>query len=270
MVNKFSRYLGAIFLIPVIIFLFIGGDFLRYFLMIVSLIGLKEFYNVIEAKGYYLFKYIGYIFTVIYFVFLNSRIELIFFLIIIMTVICLSIPVFNIKKNFIESALTVFGFLYIPVMFSLISKVNIFPDGKYLVWLVFLSSWGNDTFAYYVGKFFKTFFKVHKLCPNVSPNKSIEGAIGGIIGSTLICFFWGLYLNSININIAIYHYIIIGFIGAIFAIIGDLCASSIKRYLGIKDYSNLIPGHGGILDRFDSTLFVSVTVFFYFVLVMGL
>lgn len=268
--NKFSRYLGAIFLIPVIIFLFIGGDFLRYFLMVVSLIGLKEFYNVIETKGYYLFKYTGYIFTIIHFVFLNSKIEFTLFLIIIMMVLCLLIPVFNIKKNFIEGALTIFGFLYIPVMFSLISKVNMFSNGKYFVWLIFLSSWGNDTFAYYTGKGFKTFSKVHKLCPNVSPNKSIEGAIGGIIGSIIVCLSLGIYLNSININIEIYHYIIIGFIGSLLAIIGDLSASSIKRYLNIKDYSNLIPGHGGILDRFDSTLFVSVTVFFYFVLVIGL
>lgn len=268
--SKFARYLGAVCLIPVIIFLFIGGNYLKYFLMVLSLIGLKELYAVLHEKDYHVFSYVGFIFTIIYYISIGYKTEFTLFLIIIMMVVCLSVPVFDLKRNFVEASLTIFGFLYVPVMFSLISKIEMFQNGRFLVWLVFLCSWGNDTFGYYVGKTFKTFFKKHQLCPNVSPNKSIEGAVGGVLGSTLFCSLFGLYLNSININIAIYHFVIIGFAGAFFAIIGDLCASIIKRYLKIKDYSNLIPGHGGILDRFDSTLFVAVAVFFYFNLFLNL
>ena len=129
--------------------------------------------------------------------------------------------------------------------------------GKYLVWLVFIASWLCDTTAYYVGRMFgKT-----KLCPEVSPKKTVEGSIGGLLGSAISCGVFGFIIASYGVNISLIHYVIIGLICGVFCQFGDLVASSIKRYAGVKDYSNLIPGHGGILDRFDSILFSSVVVF---------
>jgi phosphatidate cytidylyltransferase len=124
------------------------------------------------------------------------------------------------------------------------------------VWLVILTAFGSDIFAYFTG----TLIGKHKLCPNLSPKKTVEGLIGGAVGSTLLCGVYGyFFLNDMFI-----HCLIIGFLGGFVATIGDLSASAIKRHLGVKDYGHLIPGHGGILDRFDSVLFTAPFVFYYF------
>lgn len=123
------------------------------------------------------------------------------------------------------------------------------------VWLVYIIAFGSDTFAYFTGKFFGR----HKLYPEVSPNKTIEGAIGGIIGCTILSL---IYFDYLRINK--YIYIIIFSVSAsIFSMVGDLAASKIKRENGVKDFGNMLPGHGGILDRFDSVLFVAPTVYYF-------
>jgi phosphatidate cytidylyltransferase len=123
------------------------------------------------------------------------------------------------------------------------------------VWLVYIIAFGSDTFAYFTGKFFGK----HKLYPEVSPNKTIEGAIGGIVGSTILTL---IYFNYLSINK--YFYIIIFSISAsVFSMAGDLTASKIKREFKIKDFGYLLPGHGGIMDRFDSVLFVAPAVYYF-------
>ena len=125
-------------------------------------------------------------------------------------------------------------------------------DGKILVWFVLIASWGSDVFAYFIGRHFGK----HKLT-KVSPNKTVEGAIAGIVGATLLGIIYAVLCNTLwgaGIN-----YLLIGVIVAILSVIGqvgDLAASSIKRYCDIKDFSELIPGHGGMLDRIDSIIFV--------------
>ncbi len=163
-------------------------------------------------------------------------------------------------------AITLLGFLYVPIFFSFIVLVNNKTYGNYLVWLIFISAWLCDTTAYYVGKYLGK----NKLCPKVSPKKTIEGSIGGIIGASLACTIFGMVIFRLGVNIGIIHYILIGLICGIVCQFGDLVASSIKRYAGVKDYSNLIPGHGGILDRFDSILFSSVAVYYYLTFILQL
>ena len=124
--------------------------------------------------------------------------------------------------------------------------------GKIYVWLIFIIAFATDTCAYFAGYAFGK----HKLIPKVSPKKTIEGSIGGILGSTLICLAFGYYFN-IDLKVIV----ILGFLGSIVAQVGDLFASSVKRYVGIKDYGKLIPGHGGILDRFDSVILVAPFVY---------
>ncbi|MGD9569721.1 MAG: phosphatidate cytidylyltransferase [Sedimentibacter sp.] len=123
------------------------------------------------------------------------------------------------------------------------------------VWLVYIIAFGSDTFAYFTGKMFGK----HKLYPEVSPNKTIEGAIGGIIGCTIISLFYFDYLR-INKYISI---IIFSVSASVFSMVGDLAASKIKRENGIKDFGYILPGHGGILDRFDSVLFVAPIVYYF-------
>ncbi|AWZ48676.1 phosphatidate cytidylyltransferase [Clostridiaceae bacterium 14S0207] len=266
--NKiYERYVGVLVLLPIFILIFIGGQYLKFLTLILSLIGLYEFYTILKAKNYHTFNIVSYAFTIIYFLTSKNLSTDKFLLILIAFVaICLSIPVFNLKHNFIEAALTIFGFLYVTLMFSLIPKIEAKDFGNYFVWLVFISSWGSDTFAYYFGRIFGR----NKLCPKVSPKKTVEGAIGGLIGSILGCLLYGIIIYKFGVHINLYNYLIIGLIGGILSQIGDLSASIIKRYLEVKDYGKIIPGHGGILDRFDSILFVSSVVYFYLTFVVGL
>ncbi|WPC40691.1 phosphatidate cytidylyltransferase [Clostridium sp. JS66] len=263
-----NRYIGAVILAPFLIFLFLGGVYLKFAVMLLSLLGMYEFYKVVKEKDINAISLIGYLLCIVYYISLNAEInlKLTFFMIIIAVFILMCIPVLNLKYNFIDVSITIFAFLYIAVFFSFIVLVDNKPYGKYLVWLIFLASWLCDTFAYYAGKAFgKT-----KLCPKVSPKKTVEGSLGGILGSIICCGIFGLVLNLKGINIPVYNFFIIGAFCGTICQLGDLTASSIKRYVGVKDYSNLIPGHGGILDRFDSILFSSVVVYYYLTFAIGM
>ena len=135
-------------------------------------------------------------------------------------------------------------------------------------------SWGGDTCAYFAGRAFGK----HKLAPVVSPNKTVEGAIGGVIGSVVIGLLATIIYSalsgrfaSLTVAVTARHYIIIAAMGAVasvLGILGDLFASAVKRQVGIKDYGTIFPGHGGILDRFDSVMFiaplVSIVVRYFF------
>lgn len=166
-----------------------------------------------------------------------------------------------------------FEFIYAPVLLSFLIFIREgWQHGIYLVWLVFLCSWGSDTCAYCVG----VLFGKHKMTPKLSPKKSIEGAIGGVVGAALL---FGLYtrfvINQVPLDISgcIWTHsnpidaIWLGAIGALVSMIGDLAASAIKRDYEIKDYGKIIPGHGGIMDRFDSVIIVAPIIFFGLLLI---
>ncbi|WP_315114879.1 phosphatidate cytidylyltransferase [uncultured Clostridium sp.] len=259
-----SRYLGALILSPLLIVLFIGGTALKYLALILSLLGMSEFYKVLKEKNIHPLSYIGYAMCLIYYVFLNLNVNQLFNVITISVMVLLIIPILNRKYNFIDASITLLGFLYIAVFFSFIVLVSRKVYGNYLVWTIFISSWICDTSAYYTGKYFgKT-----KLCPEISPKKTIEGSIGGLLGSSIACGLFGMFLQGKGVTIPIIHFFLLGGISGILVQFGDLVASSIKRFLGVKDYSDLIPGHGGILDRFDSILFAAIVVYYYFTLIV--
>ncbi|MFA9381145.1 MAG: phosphatidate cytidylyltransferase [Acetanaerobacterium sp.] len=151
--------------------------------------------------------------------------------------------------------------LVVPVVFSvsIVIRDNFFPDGLFYYMLVLGGGWLADSGAYFVG----VFFGRHKLAPKISPQKTIEGAVGGIvttvIGYLLVGLVYYLYCRSIGDTIEI-SYLVLAIsapVCAVAGIMGDLFASVIKRQTGIKDYGNIFPGHGGVMDRFDSVLFVS-------------
>ncbi len=155
--------------------------------------------------------------------------------------------------------------------------VDVFSyDAVYFILLILCFAWGGDTSAYFAGRAFGR----HKLAPIVSPHKTVEGAIGGVIGSmlagVLVTFVYGMlsgHLQMFTVNITPRHYLIIlglGAVASVLGILGDLFASAVKRQVGIKDYGTIFPGHGGILDRFDSVMFiapfVSIAVRYFFYL----
>lgn len=253
-----NRYLGAVMIAPFIIFVFLGGIYLKGFVFALSVMAMWEFYRALKKKEFKPIANIGYILLIIYYL-LNNNFELMMYVIVIATFILLIIPVINLKYTFIDVALTLLGFMYAGVLFSFVYMVNRKMNGEFLVWLIFIGSWLSDTAAFYSGKFFGK----NKLCPKVSPKKTIEGSLGGMIGATLFSGLFGIIVNMYIGIMPIYHYFLIGALCGVFGQFGDLVASSIKRYVGIKDYSNLIPGHGGILDRFDSIIFSATVIFYY-------
>ena len=153
-----------------------------------------------------------------------------------------------------------FSVIYAPVMFSFIYLIRNRENGFWLVWFVFIASWVSDTCAYCVGMLFGK----HKLAPVLSPKKSIEGAVGGIVGSALAGILYGLLLVSVSdiTYSGLWICALIGAVGSVFSQIGDLAASGIKRHYNIKDYGKLIPGHGGIMDRFDSVIVTAPLIYF--------
>lgn len=150
-----------------------------------------------------------------------------------------------------------FSFIYISVPMGVFLKLGY----TNLLWIVFLISWGTDTFAYLFG----IIFGKHKLCPSISPKKTIEGALGGIFGSLILLNLFNYFVLKNNIVFVTLS----GIILSIVAQIGDLFASKIKREMGIKDFSNIIKGHGGFLDRFDSIIFVTPLVYIVFYIFGG-
>ncbi|GAA0124271.1 phosphatidate cytidylyltransferase [Clostridium sp. ATCC 25772] len=263
-----KRYIGAAMIAPALVFFLIGGVILKYFVLVLALCGLYEFYNACKKSQLKPISIIGYIITLVYFVTLGEsfNFEMVSYMLVLGTFITMFVPVFNTEYNFIDVATTMFGILYVTIFFSLLPLINMLEYGQYLIWLVFISSWGCDTLAYYTGRSLGK----HKLVPKVSPKKTVEGAIGGLFGSVLGCVIYGYVIKKFGVNISLYNYAIIGILGGIVGQLGDFVASSIKRHAKIKDYSNLIPGHGGILDRFDSILFVSVVVYYYITIFMGM
>ena len=162
---------------------------------------------------------------------------------------------FNVKERQLEDMTsTLLGIIYV-IFFSYHIVLIDQSQHRVLIWLVFLAAFGTDIMAYFTGMALGR----HKLCPDLSPKKSIEGAVGGVLGSIVFCGIFGWFVMPE----ALTECLVIGLVGSVFAQLGDLSASAFKRRMGIKDYGNLIPGHGGILDRFDSVLRWYITVFYF-------
>ncbi|MCH5271812.1 MAG: phosphatidate cytidylyltransferase [Lachnospiraceae bacterium] len=153
-----------------------------------------------------------------------------------------------------------FHFIYAPVMLSFLYMTRELQYGQYLVWLIFISSWGSDTCAYLVGMCIGR----KKIFPVLSPKKSLEGCIGGVAGAGLLAAAYGYFLvESVVENQTVTLILVfICMLGSIISQIGDLAASAIKRNHDIKDYGKLIPGHGGIMDRFDSVIVTAPMIYF--------
>lgn len=132
--------------------------------------------------------------------------------------------------------------------------------GKYLIWAVFIGACMSDTTAYFVGRFLGK----HKLAPKISPKKTWEGSVGGVLGAVLGFLIYGFVLSKyFGFQINIIPLVILGVLSSVAAQTGDLSASIIKRECSIKDFGNVLPGHGGFLDRFDSILFTAPVVYYF-------
>ena len=169
-------------------------------------------------------------------------------------------PIVVLADRDVESLLAFFGIVYVAVMLSYVYQIRVLKNGVYLAFLVFICSWGCDTCAYCVGK---TMGK-HKMAPVLSPKKSVEGAVGGVLGTALLTVLYA-FIFRVQMGLEVRGIIVLAVISAVaglISMVGDLTASAIKRNYDIKDYGTLIPGHGGIMDRFDSMMITAPIIYY--------
>ena len=266
-----TRIIAGLCMAPLLIILYFGGVVLALATMLIALVGVTEFYNGWEALEVKPSKTIAYCMIVVLFVlhFANyfGLLGSIDYSKILMLWVVLAIAVSClygwdiVKRGPYDAMATMLGLVYV-VFFSY--HIVLIDGSPYplFIWCVVIAAFGSDIMAYFTGYFLGK----HKLAPNLSPKKTIEGAVGGVVGAGLFC---GLFAFVFMPKSLLIHAIVIGFIGGAVSQAGDLTASAFKRKMGIKDYGKLIPGHGGIMDRFDSVIFTAPFVYYYIVMFLG-
>jgi phosphatidate cytidylyltransferase len=294
---NFKRILTALIGLPLVICVFVFGNkyIIDCLMAVIACIANYEYFNASkkEVKG---ISWIGYVLAIgIAGIHLVTEkvvlILLLFGLPTILLILFLHIILTDMKVNLKDIAFSLLGICYvisfcafIPLIYgigdntvSILSQKGIlFADklsnsfnvktitGKYLIWYLMWASWGSDIFAYLIGKHFGK----HKFS-KVSPNKTVEGCLAGVIGAVILALIYTYIINTINgfdIN-----YLAISISSAVLCIIGqigDFAESTIKRYFEIKDSSNLFPGHGGMLDRIDSVMFIAPYAFLIFTFIL--
>jgi len=263
---KNSRTLINIIGIPLILLcLFFGNKgislvpLFSIFIYIVMMLGMYEWLNLSNIKCN-LIKIINFIFiSAIFFMFhLSVSINYLIFLIIFHVLLIAIIEIIKSSDSPLKNiSSSVLGLIWVGIFIgTLIPIRNIAVDGFKITLMMFLSVWICDTFAFIAGSRFGN----KKLIPKISPNKTWVGAIAGFIGSFIIPVIFYLYYPLSGLD-RFYEYLIFGFIFGLFGQLGDLAESALKREAGIKDTSNILHGHGGILDRFDSLGFVAPILF---------
>ena len=265
---------GIVLLALTAVFVSLGGIPLLVVLAVISIAGFLELtravgierekkrLNLLEIAG--IIGIVGMYLCQIGFFLQKEAVDVVYLLaIVVFTIIgLLAIYVVRFPKYKATQVVeVVFAFMYVPVMLSFIGMTRALPEiGSKVVWMIWISAWGSDTCAYCVGMLTAKTIGNHKAFPILSPKKSIEGCIGGIVGSALLGMLFGQFVMGSEYG-TIMMGIICG-IGSIIAQCGDLAASAIKRNYNIKDYGKCIPGHGGIIDRFDSIIFTAPCIYF--------
>lgn len=278
-----TRLLSGIVLVAVALAVFLaGGSLLALVIFFLSVVAYQELTTACKVRGEKMTPgapvIVGLVMTLVYYAMIGLAlavdIQTVYPAMIVVIVVAflafLFVYVFTFPKyhaNQIMSAM--FSFLYGPVMLSFLYLLREgFDDGIYLVWFVFLASWGSDTCAYCVG----VLIGKHKMTPNLSPKKTVEGAVGGVLGAAILFAVYTHFVINVytTITLSLPFSAVLGAAGALVSMVGDLAASAVKRDHEIKDYGKLIPGHGGIMDRFDSVIVAAPIVFIGISLMMNL
>lgn len=267
-----KRTLTAVLGIPLLVFIVnSGGGLLVAASAAMTLIALNEYikaYEIAESnKGrnsdYSLYRAWLWLIAILSYglIFLKgSQIQL---EVPILFVMVLGLAIIDISKDSSsrwKSREMLYGYIYVVVFFRFIYYAAQF-ENKWVVWLIFLIAWSTDTFAYFAGRAFGK----HKLAPEISPKKTVEGALGGIFGATASTVAFSVFFVPELAKASI----LIGMAGSVVSQVGDLTASMIKRHCGVKDFGKVMPGHGGVLDRFDSILFTAPFIYAIYIILNG-
>ena len=241
--------------------LVLGGHVLWGVLLAVSLIGMMELYRVLNvhraAPGI-----TGYFACAVYFILLLFGWQtwivafLIAFFLCLMFCYVITFP----KYRSEQITLVFFGLFYVPVMLSYVWQLRGMESGEYLVWMIFIGSWASDNCEYLVGRKLGR----HKIVSKLSPKKSVEGCVGGVLGSAVLgAVFAAVFSGQMEVlKQPVLVYAMLGAVSSVISQLGDWAASAIKRNYDVKDYGTLIPGHGGIMDRFDSVIITAPVIYY--------
>lgn len=261
-----KRILTTVLGLPIVTIIFLFGDkfIIGGIVLIASIICMYEYFNIIKKVSKPV-EWVGYLSNVFIIgaTFLNWNLltyMLIFSIPFLILLLFLQVIVTNMKTTFKDVSYTLIGIMYIPFFLMFMELIRCMENGKILIGYIFTISWSTDIFAYLIGKKWGT----HKFS-KISPKKSIEGSIAGIIGAIVISLIYTFVVNK-YLKMG-FSYQLVGIISGIISIIsqvGDFVASAIKRFVDVKDYGNLLPGHGGLLDRIDSLLFITPFMYILF------
>lgn len=257
---------GIVLIIIAILALILGGPVLAGVLLVISLIAFRELTKVLKvsaAKKLNLLEIIGMVGIIVYYAilfFLKAEVWQLMCIVAVFMAMLFAYVAGYPRFRAEQVVAAFFAFMYAPVMLSFVYLTRVCPQGIYIVWMILISSWGCDTCAYVVGKLIGK----KKIFPKLSPKKSLEGCIGGVLGAGLLGGWYGYFFLEplFPDQTVLWSIAFICAVGAVMSQVGDLAASAIKRNAKIKDYGKLIPGHGGIMDRFDSMIVTAPMIYF--------
>ncbi len=268
-----SALIGLVLLIAV---LYMGSIVLGVVVSLIAAIGLYEFYNsAAKLKNIQPIKPVGYL-SIIPLLLLGLEqtgwykldLGVLAGISVCITIfLSMGFIVFGHKKyNIVDVCVTAFGIAYVPFLMSFLILIRNMELGMVLIWLIFIGAWGTDTMAYTFGRLLGK----RKIIPEISPKKTVAGAVGGILGCMGLMIAFGFIAPAycgIKASGALFAVLaLLGLFCGIISQIGDWSASAIKRYVNVKDFGSIMPGHGGVLDRFDSILFVAPVVYYFLAL----
>jgi len=269
MINSFvKRWLTGILLAAVLlaVIIFASAEILAAIITIFIIGGVWEYNRIVFGKGFLKEKIEIYIFAVIIPVVVFFGTSQLLVAVLTFSIICVFILfLWSVKESTFDVLLVakvIFGIMYIPLLTSHFILLRLLENGVYWILLVLIIAIVGDTAGLYIGKYFGK----NKLSMLVSPGKTIEGTIGLVFGSVSGCLIFSYFFFP---DVSSVHILIISFVGSIIGQLGDLCESAIKRNYGLKDASSLLPGHGGLLDRMDSLIFIAPFVYYYRIFVIG-
>lgn len=249
-----KRIISSVIAFPILIYiLYRGGAVLKWSSFAVILLTLYEYYLSTGILNRYTLS--GGVLTGLYIYIFGFQYFIVFLTLMMFVFLLASLK--SKRLNIDMIGIYQISIFYIIVPIYLLNKIML-SDYPKMLWLIFLVAWGSDTCAYFIGRRFGK----HKLAPSISPKKTIEGSIGGIIGATLASIGFYYYFNLTSLT-DIFTYVVFIIVAVILSQLGDLVASSIKRTFKIKDFGKIMPGHGGLLDRFDSVLII-IPLFYIF------